>query len=161
MTWSADDAPMQVDTYLDELLATRARYVRVRDEATAELAHAAAVVRDALVRFHPSFRFEEELAARLRAVAGGAVRAAGAASVVVFPAPGMTLAPAGAPALSEAEVDPSLAALESAVDDPDAAPAERGWMLVGGAIASGVSLAAGVLLARRRSRHDDRWGGVA
>jgi hypothetical protein len=158
MTWSADDAPMQVDTYLDELLATRARYVRVRDEASAELAHAAAVVRDALVRFHPSFRFEEELAARLRAVAGGAVRAAGAASVVVFPAPGMTLAPAGVPALPEAEVDPSAAA---DADDPDASPAERGWMLVGGAIASGVSLAAGVLLARRRSRHDDRWGGVA
>jgi hypothetical protein len=156
---------MQVDTYLDELLATRARYVRVRDEASAELAHAAAVVRDALVRFHPSFRFEEELAARLRAVAGGAVRAAGAASVVVFPAPGMTLAPAGAPALPEPgsadPVDAAVTAAAADTDDPDASTAERGWMLVGGAIASGVSLAAGVLLARRRSRHDDRWGGVA
>lgn len=157
VTWSTDEASVQVDAYLDELLATRARYVRVRDEASAELAHAAAVVRDALVRFHPSFRFEEELAARLRAFADGAVRAAGAASVIVFPAPGMTLAPARGPALPEPDAGPG----EAVADDPDVSPAERGWMLVGGAIASGVSLAAGVLLARRRSRHDDRWGGVA
>lgn len=155
MTWPGDDAPIQVDTYLDELLATRARYVRVRDEASAELAHAAAVVRDALVRFHPSFRFEEELAARLRAVAEGAARVAGAASVVVFPAPGLALAPAGGPVTPEAVLD------ADAEPDPDMVPAERGWMLVGGAIASGVSLAAGVLLTVRRSRHDGRRGGVA
>ena len=159
MTWSTDEASVQVDAYLDELLATRARYVRVRDEASAELSHAAAVVRDALIRFHPSFRFEEELGARLRAVAGGAARAAGAASVVVFPSPGMTLVPAGGPALPDPDLDPDHA--DTGPDDPRVSPAERGWMLVGGAIASGVSLAAGVLLARRRSRHDDRWGGLA
>ena len=155
MTWPGDDAPIQVDTYLDELLATRARYVRVRDEASAELAHAAAVVRDALVRFHPSFRFEEELAARLRAVAEGAARVAGAASVVVFPTPGLTLAPAGGPGTP----DPVLDA--DAEPEPGVVAAERGWMLVGGAIASGVSLAAGVLLTVRRSRQDGRRGGVA
>jgi hypothetical protein len=42
----------------------------------------------------------------------------------------------------------------------DPAGAERAWMLVVGAIASGVSLAAGVLLARRRSR-DHRWERLA
>lgn len=159
MTWSTDEASVQVDTYLDELLATRARYVRVRDEASAELAHAAAVVRDALVRFHPSFRFEEDLAARLRAVADGAARAAGSASVIVFPAPGLALAPAGGPSLAEAAPDASPDGADD--ETTEATVAERGWMLVGGAIASGVSLAAGVLLARRRSRHDDRWGGLA
>ena len=160
MTWSTDEAAMQVDTYLDELLASRARIVPALDDASAELAHAAAVVREALVRFHPSFRFEEELAARLRAVAGGAAQVARAAAVVAFPPPGgMTLAPAGGAPTPLAAVDP-----EADASDEDAAQvtsAERGWVLVGGAIASGVSLAAGVLLARRRSRHDDRWGRMA
>lgn len=160
MTWSTEEAAIQVDTYLDELLASRFRAVPALDEASAELAHAAAVVREALVRFHPSFRFEEELAARLRAVAGGAAQAARAAAVVAFPSPaGLTLAPAGAAAGTGTGTDLG----GDAADDPDAhlTSGERAWVLVGGAIASGVSLAAGVLLARRRSRHDDRWGGVA
>lgn len=46
-------------------------------------------------------------------------------------------------------------------EDPASTPVERGWVLVGGAIASGVSLAAGVLLARRRSRGDHHWERLA
>jgi hypothetical protein len=159
MSWSTEEASVQVDSYLDELLASRSRRVPARDEAAAELAQAAAVVREALVRFHPSFRFEEELAARLRAVAGGAAqaaRAAGAATVVCFPTPvGMTLAPAGAAPAGEASSEPA------ADGGPQPSTQERGWMLVGGAIASGVSLAAGVLLARRRARHDGDWERLA
>lgn len=155
MSRSADDAAMQVDTYLDELLATRARSIAAVDVASAELAHAAAVVRDALVRFHPSFRFEEELAARLRAVASGTARAA---TIVRFPA-------SSPPAPARAGAGPTDLAATST--EPDAerhdgpAPAERGWVIVGGAIASGVSLAAGVLLARRRSRADHHWERLA
>lgn len=155
MTWSTDEASIQVDTYLDQLLASRVRSVPALDEASAELAHAAAVVREALVRFHPSFRFEEDLAERLRAVAGGAAQVARAAAVIAFPAPaGMAFAPAAGPL-----GDGASESLDPETDHPTTA--ERGWMLVGGAIASGVSLAAGVLLARRRSRHDDRWGRLA
>lgn len=132
---------MQVDAYLDELLAARSRAVAAVDEASAEVARAAAVVRDALVRFHPSSRFEEALATRLRAVAAGTAQVA---TIVRFPSPIRPLAAAGLPA----------------DDTPRAsAAAERGWVLVGGAIASGVSLVAGVLLARRRSRAEHRVDG--
>ena len=149
MSRLVDDASMQVDTYLDELLATRSRHVAAVAEASAELAHAAAVVRDALVRFHPSFRFEEALAARLR---GGAMGTAGAPAIVRFPPSGVA-----APA-----VGGSAPGSPSATDrDEDPTPAERGWVLVGGAIASGVSLVAGVLLARRRSRGDHHWERLA
>ena len=77
---------MQVDTYLDELLRL-ARAASCPSSMTPPRSSPmrAAVVREALVRFHPSFRFEEELAARLRAVAGGAAQAARAAAVVALP----------------------------------------------------------------------------
>ena len=151
---------MQVDSYLDELLATRSRYVAAVDEASAELAHAAAVVRDALIRFHPSVRFEEELAARLRAVAAGTARAA---TIVRLPGSVTSLAVAGAvagPSPTSRPTDPTGPPPVGAAAPPSA-PAERGWVLVGGAIASGVSLAAGVLLARRRSRGDHHWDRLA
>jgi len=143
---------MQVDTYLDELLATRSRTVAAVDEASTELAHAAALVRDALVRFHPSFRFEEALAARLRAVAAGTTRVA---TIVRFPVP----VPVPVPVPAAALADPALPLPGDAARA--SATAERGWVLLGGAIASGLSLAAGVLLARRRSRGDDRWERLA
>lgn len=150
MTVHADEAAIQVDTYLDELLATRSGALLVTDDAATELAHVAAVVRDALVRFHPSFRFEENLAARLRAVATGTSRAA---TLVRFPAPaGSALVMAGARAAG-GSADP-------AGEGGMPTGTERGWVLVGGAIASGVSLVAGVLLARRRSR-DHRWERLA
>jgi hypothetical protein len=153
VTWSTDEAAVQVDAYLDQLLASRTRPVAAVDAATLELAHAAAVMRGALVRFHPSFRFEEELATRLRGIALGAARAS---TVVRFPVPGaVTLSPAGA-ATSAAGPEPG-AGLLGGPSAGQGASAERAWVLVGGAIASGVSLAAGVLLARRRSRGDGRW----
>ena len=69
-----------------------------------------------------------------------------------FPTPvGATLAPVVATGVERG------VALGLGEGRRDVAPGERGWVLVGGAIASGVSLAAGVLLARRRSRGDGRW----
>lgn len=135
MTWAGDEASIQVDCYLDGLLALRAGPVVTPEPLAAELVRAAEAVRDALVRVHPSFRFEEALAGRLRSLARGT---AVERTVVLFPAP---------------------MAVAASDDDLDAAPdtGERGWVLLGGAIASGVSLVAGlagVVLARRRTRGD-------
>ncbi|MFN8619476.1 MAG: hypothetical protein U0869_01855 [Chloroflexota bacterium] len=140
-TAPAEDAAIQVDTYLDELLATRQRHLAPSGDLPADLERTARLVREALVRFHPSFRFEEELAARLRAVADGAARAG---ALVRFP-----VAP---PVLATAD---AAAAEQPAHDHPR--------VRIGGAIASGVSLAsglslaAGMLLARRRK---GRWARI-
>ncbi len=145
MTRWTDQAAAQVDSYLEELLASRAEYLRARDGGSSELAHAAAAMRHVLVRFHPSFRFEERLAARLRSAADDAARPLGVArgTIVALPVPG---AAPGSDQRPDAEPRAPSTSLE------------HGWMLLGGAVASGVSLAAGVLLARRRSRHLPRWG---
>ena len=72
----AEDA-LQVDVYLESLLAGHARRPQVAielapgDALDASERTAARFLADHLVRFHPSFRFEEALAARLRTVAGG------------------------------------------------------------------------------------------
>lgn len=132
-----------LDRYLDDRLArtTPGPTPLPEDpgvEVDAELARAARVVGMALARFHPSFRFEERLAARLRAEATQA-------------------RPATDPAT---RVGP-------AVVIPFARPESRArtrsrrvnGALIGGAISAGVSiasLAAGALVARRR-RGDTRW----
>jgi hypothetical protein len=148
MTGTTEDEEIQVDTYLDGLLASRPHRDVAADGVPRELAQTAQLLRVALARFHPSFRFEEELAGRLRAMATGAIRATGA---VRFPAPGVALAPV---AVGARAVDLGS---QLGVEPEPGPPADRGWVLVGGAIASGVSLAAGVLLARRRTRGDGRW----
>lgn len=147
VTWSSDEASVQVDAYLDGLLALRAAPASAAEPLAADLVRAAEAVRDALVRVHPSFRFEEALAGRLRALARG-----GSAASEVMPFP---------PAMHH---DPVGGRADEPADDPvdgrsdGRAPAvERGWVLLGGVIASGVSLVAGVagvVLARRRTRGD-------
>lgn len=66
-----------VDRYLESLLSRRPG---VTESVPPELASAARRLTEALPRYHPSFRFEEALAARLADVAGGR----GPAQVVPF-----------------------------------------------------------------------------
>ena len=109
-----------------------------------ETRHAVAVLRRALVRVHPSFRFEERLAARLAALARRHGRRA--AVVVAFP----TRSGAGAaadprdpllPAILAGTLDPA----EDAALDIDARLAgARRPLLVGGAITSAAISLVGV-----------------
>ncbi|MFN8518974.1 MAG: hypothetical protein U0667_06205 [Chloroflexota bacterium] len=137
-----DQAALELDGYLDDLLGGRpGRPTPLADDAAmvdADLARAARVADVALPRFHPSFRFEERLAARLRAAAqAGAPEVpaptdAGPAVVIPFVAPGR----------------------------PRGRSRRVNGALIGGAISAGVSLAsiaAGALVARRRGRGDGRW----
>ncbi|MEW6224597.1 MAG: hypothetical protein AB1627_08190, partial [Chloroflexota bacterium] len=89
----ADIEALMADHYLDGLLAAADRRA---DDAPADAAldpalrDAARLLRRALVRVHPSFRFEERLAARLAELAAAQARpdaAAGGGVVVAFPAP--------------------------------------------------------------------------
>ncbi len=110
-----------------------------------ELAHAADVLSRSLVRFHPSFRFEEDLAASLR-------RAAQAPDLL--PAP-PTLG--GGPQRRIPALPVTIPFAGSLPVALDVAPAAVGQamarvprpVLVGGAIASGVSIAGAVVVAWR------------
>jgi hypothetical protein len=149
------------DQYLDALLAAgdwRARASAAdhpeahdgRDETAepdADLRRASEVIRASLVRVHPSFRFEEQLAARLAALAAGGSRvlaAGGTRSGAVIPFPGMTIA---------ANDDPLLdAVLDGRLDPTDAGAVARAAgvrsparpLLVGGAITSAAISLVGV-----------------
>jgi hypothetical protein len=125
---SREDESVQVDSYLDALLAARERDRPPTVDVAADLRSAAGSVQRALPRFHPSFAFEERLAGQLRALAGTEP----AGTVIAFPARAVP---------------------------PVAGPERRArGVILGGAIASGVSiagvsLAAGAaLLARRRAK---------
>lgn len=114
---------LQVDLYLDSLLAARGRGPHGVDDL--RLDHRERRVVDLLatrfVRFHPSFRFEEELARRLRE---RAARGGTKGDLVQLP---NAYLPAPAAQISSA----------------------RRRVLIGGAIASGVSLAGAALFAWR------------
>ncbi|CAN5779845.1 hypothetical protein BH24CHL8_BH24CHL8_04410 [soil metagenome] len=117
------------DFYLDGLLARRGTgpgALSVVADLPLAIRGVADLLDRSLPRFHPSFRFEERLADQLRAAAAGRATPAHAGVVVAFP-----------------DIVP-----------PDDALRESGErrarsLLVGGAIASGVSLAGAALLARR------------
>jgi hypothetical protein len=128
------DPAIQVDIYLERLLneARPLPVVPAQAEVDDGLAEVVRILRTRLVRFHPSFRFEERLAQRLRAEA----LAPGVGQVIEFP-----------------------------VVDAVGLPDRRGRnLLVGGAIASGVSiasLAGAALMAWRRARTDRQWQRLA
>jgi hypothetical protein len=133
-----DEAAFQLDLYLDRVLGGDAAAAPgwMSGPADPRLADAAALVADGAARFHPSFRFEERLARRLRDAASGIERDSGDTPVVL---------PFGLAAAA------------------DRARSRRvGGVLVGSAIASGVSLAslagAAALVVWRRARPDARWG---
>ena len=120
-----EDEALQVDVYLEALLARRAAPMSLameRERETIDLLH------EGLIRFHPSFRFEEALASRLRSIAA---RRAPAAEAPLVPFP---ISVGGGSGI-ETGVEP------------------RGRrLLVGGAIASTVSIAGAALVAWRRGR---------
>jgi hypothetical protein len=131
-----DDEVLQSDVYLERLLDAHRRVPRAvprADEALdPELRRAAHALDRTLVRFHPSFRFEESLSARLRAAAEtitGDERP-----------PGVTIPFPFQPRVTGSSTEDGREAVQR--------------LLVGGAIASGVSLAgaAAWLAWRRRSR---------
>ena len=134
----ADDA-LQVDIYLESLLAAHDRSPRpipdrvMVDELEPSERRAADLLADHLLRFHPSFRFEEALAARLRAMAERSSAGVPApTSLVPFPI-----------------ADPEAASALAAIERERLAALERRRVLIGGAIASGVSLAGAALVAWR------------
>jgi hypothetical protein len=133
--WRSNEAEeaLQIDVYLESLLAAHDRAparlldARLVDELDPAERRAARLLADNLLRFHPSFRFEEALATRLRAAAGdpGLEGERSLATIVAFP-------------------DTVRERVRST--DPD-----RRRVLIGGAIASGVSLAGAALFAWRAS----------
>ena len=99
-----------------------------------ELVHAADVLARALVRFHPSFRFEEQLASRLRDAPVGS-----APPRRIIPFPALPLSGGSMPFaldLAPAAVGQAMGRVPRPV-------------LVGGAIASGVSIAGAAVVAWR------------
>lgn len=139
------------DHYLDALLAAADRHASDAPTDTSvdpELRDAARVMRRTLVRLHPSFRFEERLAARLAAFAAsqsGALAATGGAATVVIPFGRPTVAPDAADPLLGAilagELDP---AGDAAVEAELRLAAGRRPLIVGGALTSAAISLVGV-----------------
>ena len=142
-----DVEALVADHYLESVLAAAERGA---DDAPADptldpdTRRAVAVLRRALVRVHPSFRFEERLAARLAAFADATDDAS--AVVVAFPA-------RSAPGAASDPRDPLLPAILAGTPDPaeDAAldidarlAGARRPLLVGGAITSAAISLVGV-----------------
>jgi hypothetical protein len=146
------------DRYLDALLTAGDRRTTspgdddhdAHDSAAepgVDLRRASEVIRASLVRVHPSFRFEEQLAARLAALAAGgsrAVAAGGTRSGDVIPFPGMAIAPGDDPLLD--------AVIAGRLDPTDADAVARAAgvrsparpLIVGGAITSAAISLVGV-----------------
>ncbi len=153
-----DVEALVADHYLESVLAAAERGA---DDAPAdptldpETRRAVAVLRRALVRVHPSFRFEERLAARLAAFAD----ATGDASAVVVAFPARSGSDAATdprdpllPAILAGTLDPA----EDAALDIDARLAgARRPLLVGGAITSAaISLVGVAWVAWRATRSE-------
>ncbi|MEA2613365.1 MAG: hypothetical protein QOI52_1324, partial [Chloroflexota bacterium] len=128
-----------VDRYLESLLARRPADVT---DLPPQLRSTAAALVEALPRYHPSFRFEESLAARL-AGAADLVGAAAAAAGELIPFP----ATIGAPATLAAPGTPPPPV-------PDLRPGTiRRPTVIGGVLTSAaISLAGAAYVAWRRSR---------
>ena len=151
---------IQTDAYLEMLLAgATAGAAPTGDLPTVEgtaliapaLVGAARALRDALVRIHPSFRFEERLAGRLRAAVDGVALPRAAGDPIPFRSRPTDAAPGPIP--GDVVAVGRLSVLAPSLPEPlDRLPRP---VLIGGAIASGVSLAGVALVAwrRRPGRH--------
>ena len=117
MIGAPDEDAIQLDLYLDHVLAGSAATAAgpVLTAENAGLVDTVRLVASGALRFHPSFRFEERLGSRLRDVATGLDGGAARQGVLVPFTPG-------------ASVDPARSRHLAGV-------------LVGGVIASGVSIA--------------------
>lgn len=146
------------DHYLAMLLAAAERGGAAEDPSGAddadvpddELRRAGAVMRASLVRVHPSFRFEERLAARLASMAAGDASAgvavaAGGRRGDVIPFPGAAITAAADDPLLDAVLEGRLdPADESAVARAAGLRAPARPLLVGGAITSAAISLVGV-----------------
>jgi hypothetical protein len=160
------------DRYLEDLLAACDRRA---DDAPAAASldpgfrDAARVLRRTLVRVHPSFRFEERLAARLADLAAAQARpalaAAGGGALIPFPA-GVRPATrdiagrAGADdplldAVLRGDLDPSD---EAAVERAAATPVDRRPLIVGGTVitSAAISIVGVAIVAWRATRPNGR-----
>jgi len=130
------ESAAQLDDAIDAIIRKAGGPLPHDDDS---LVATARLLRRALPRLHPSFSFEEHLAARLAA------------------ARRMDVAPASAAMAAPAPIRPDIE-IEPPVDTVDAAASERRRrnLVAGGAIASGVSLALPIagaaIVAWRRSR---------
>ena len=136
MLSDTEDAAIQADAYIDALLTGHARSPLAVTGATHDSLGRQPGVRDAirllergLPRFHPSFLFEQWLADQLRRQSGGAAEGENATRIIPI-----AVIRAQAPAAGAAWL-----------------PDKR--LLVGGAIASGVSIAGAAMFAWRRNRN--------
>ena len=161
------------DRYLETLLAAgdrRAADAPADADLDPDIRGAALVLRRSMVRVHPSFRFEERLAARLAGMAAqvrpAAAAVASAASsaggtVLAFPGAAGTTGAAGAgspdgtadpllDAILCGDLDPSDAGAVARADRP---PGPRRPLIVGGAITSAAISIAGVAWVAWRASH--------
>jgi hypothetical protein len=151
------------DRYLDALLAAgdrRALDTPADPALDAELRDTARVLRRSLVRVHPSFRFEERLAARLAAFAVAQGRDTGSVEG------DGTLLPFVRPDARSEAADPWLAAIvagradpanESTMPDEPRVTSARRPLIVGGALTSAALSIVGVAwFAWRASRASAR-----
>ncbi len=163
-----DEDVIQLDLYLDRLLTGAPP--RTDDRAIpveTDLREAADLLGAALVRFHPSFRFEERLARRLRdaALDTEVVDLARDAAADAARHATHARAPMGVVIpLGIAPATPAVSATRALLGrlGPDRSRGRRvGGAILGGAIASGVSIAslagAAALVAWRRGRSDTGW----
>ena len=118
-----------VDRYLESLLARRPADVT---DLPPKLRSTAAALVDALPRYHPSFRFEETLAARLAGTSAADGAAAAAGELIPFPATPATPA--------------------AAVTDLRPATMRRPTVIGGVLTSAAISLAGAAYVAWRRSR---------
>jgi len=135
---------LQADAYIDALLAARSGTPSLLPDAELQprppLRQLIELLADGLPRFHPSFLFEEQLATRLRSAAMGGRQD-----------------PAD---LVPGDVLKLPVSIGGGANMPAAALTLDRRLLVGGAIASGVSLAGAAMLAwriRERGRIRRRW----
>jgi hypothetical protein len=165
------------DRYLETLLAAgdrRAADAPADADLDPGIRGASLVLRRSMVRVHPSFRFEERLAARIagmaaqvRPAAAAAASSAAGGTVLAFPGGSRTVSPApttrAADAASQAgaadplldailcgDLDPSDAGAVARADRP---PGPRRPLIVGGAITSAAISIAGVAWVAWRASH--------
>jgi hypothetical protein len=136
-----DDAAVQADAYIDALLTGHRRSpVALTADSQGDgplgrepgVRDAIRLLEKGLPRFHPSFLFEEWLAEQLRRQAARATSGDGNPSAQIIPI---------------AVIRPASASVSLLQDRR---------LLVGGAIASGVSIAGAAVIAWRRSRAVER-----
>ncbi len=144
------------DRYLDALLAAAERGASVAPadaNLNRDLREATDVLRHSFVRVHPSFRFEERLAAQLAAQAQDAGDASGGTVIAFRPRAAGSAAPVA---------DPLFAAIRDGTLDPadaDAVARAEGVrsltrpLIVGGALTSAAISLVGVALVAWRASH--------